>query len=369
GVKLDHAAHVAGLLFGLATGWAYYGRGLRRPGLAGAVSVLLLLPTLGYAAHPIWDARYHTHHARRAYRAGDEEAEEIAWERVRNLDPGNWSAGVRLALLRDDPVCLEEIVLPRSWSNRGVILSAYVKLARVRFEAGDLKAADEVVDALLEKFERPPVEPLRALANAAQRAGDTETATMLYASLAEYESESSAWDAALRSLDFYGATLRNPGLSPEMRRIRTTAAANVAFRAAGGLDRDELDDQTRTAHELQVAAFTRLIEASTRIVAGAEPQPERLGELHVWLKRIYLSLADNSRSDDRDANYLFLSAYWWWKELEGKDAPEQRDGVRNRLAAALRAGDPRVQALVGDWLRERGLPNLDVELAEGAGGG
>jgi membrane associated rhomboid family serine protease len=370
GVKLDHAAHIAGLLFGLAAAVAYYGRGTRRPGLAALVSTLLLLPTLGYAAHPLWDARYYAHRATRAFEAGDEEAETRAWERVRVLEPESWRAGVRLALLRDDPAYLEEISLPRSWSNRGVILSAYVKLARNRFETGDLKAADAVVDALLEKFERPPVGPLRALANAAQLAGDTKTATMLYASLAEYESESSAWDAALRSLDFYGGTLRNPRLSPEMRRIRTTAAASVAFRAAGGLDRDELGDQeTRTAYELDVAEFTRLVEASTRIVAGAEPPPERLGELYGWLKRIYVSLADNTRSDDRDAAYLFLSAYWWWRELEGAAGAEQREGVRNRFAAALRMGDPRVQALVEDWFRERGLPKPDVELAEQGSGG
>jgi hypothetical protein len=32
-------------------------------------------------------------------------------------------------------------------------------------------------------------------------------------------------------------------------------------------------------------------------------------------------------------------------------------------------GDPRVQALVEDWFRERGLPKPDVELAEQGSGG
>ncbi len=351
-VRLDHAAHIGGLAFGLLAGLATYTRRGLRP-LRGAIAFLLLavLP-IAYAAHPFRNPDYLVLQATIAEGAGDLGAAEDAYAQLWKIRPGHPIAAARLALRRDDPGYLEGLSAPVGREECYGRLDALLSLALSR-----ATSAPERAQELLERTREIPLGPPQAwiaFAAEATARGAPSLAVRAQEIALTRLAETESWPVAAALLDPLLSRASQPGLEGEERRRHARTALGVAQRAAAGLGsgaRLDRADHARLEERLRDAGL--LLET----LAATAPPAEDLLE---GLSALWSRLADNSESDA-------IGAY----RLRAARSLEEALGGGERVEALFRGayldgrdcGDGAVEAAARDWLLAHGVPLPHGELA------
>jgi membrane associated rhomboid family serine protease len=323
-VRVDHAGHAGGFLFGLLAGLAYYTRRGVRPARGAIVAAALALLPVAYVSHPFLDPQYQIWRARRAYSAGDFADAAARYERAKELDPTALdTAGAR-----------EEL------------LDAYLRVAA---EGGPDTA--RLVDAARSLGGRDPRSWLRfaAQAEAGQRADEAYVAWREAAALLP---DRAAWLPLERALRLLRARKPPPLLE----------TLGVARGAAAGLGAG-LVPEARAALEAELAGTADAVSQE----ALATPHGKEVAN---GLAELYRILAENTGEAARKPRYRLRSADWLWRAAEGPMVPDE---VAARFGAALTEaalhGDAGARAAAEQWFRERGLPVPAPDLEGEEGGG
>ncbi len=321
-VRVDHAGHAGGFLFGLLAGLSYYTRrGVRRVRGAVVAVALSLLP-VAYVARPFLDAGYQVWRARRAYVARDFPEAAEAYERARELDPAALDTG----------------------GAREELVDVYLRLA----EGPDGTQLVEAARALGGRDPRPWLRFAEA-AEARERNGEAYVAWREAASLLP---DRTAWLPLERALRLLRARKEPSAL--ETIVVARGAAAGLA---AG------LPAEARAALETELALTADALAARELSAPSGKEVAKGLAEL-------YRILAENAAEDARRPRYRLRSADWLWRAAEGPVAPEDVQArFRATLTEAVLYGDPEARQAAERWFRERGLPIPEPDLEGEEGGG
>ena len=325
-VRVDHAGHAGGFLFGLLAGLSYYTRRGVRPLRGALVAVALVALPLAYVARPFLEPDYQIWRARREYSARDFAAAAKSYERARELDP----EAMDRAGARDQ------------------LLDCYLRLAVPLL--GDPEAS-RLIEAAQALGGRQP-EPWITLAHEAETRQRADEAYVAWREAAARLPAQAAWVPLGRALRLLRARENPPHL--EMLDVARGAAAGLAA---------DFPEATLASLEKEIADAAEAVAAAA--LAGS-PEPEvarRLSEL-------YRTLAENAGEEARKPRYRLRSAEWLWRASEG---PVVSDEIAARFRAALTEAalyhDGAAQEAAAQWFRERGLavPEPDLEGEEGGG--
>ena len=355
GMQIDHAGHIGGLLIGLLAGLAFYTRRGIRPIRGVAVALLLVAPALAYAAGPVFSVTYHWF---RYDSAQNRDEREVALRGVLGVDDGNVRARRLLAVLADDPSILEPIPIQKTALDANRLVAAWLALAERRLERAPEEAA-----ALAERA--------AAVENAvhvgwlefgmrAEEAGQAELAKVsferAYEAMKAMRRAGLLWRPAwerLKMLEKSGFDRSDPEFF--------TAWLKLAGEAAGGL-RSGNPDLALTLRRIEEEAETIASRADDKLPYGRP--------LAAYLARL-AAFADED--GPRIADLDIRMAIWWWLGALDHDDDETLEMARGRFEtawqSAFRTRNFYPQALAESWLKKRGFPLPEPELAEEEDGG
>jgi membrane associated rhomboid family serine protease len=351
--KLDHAAHLGGLVFGLLGGLALFGRQRLRLGRGLLAALLLAVLPLAAAAYPQWSKDHIPHlrgAAERAARAGNTTKQRRVLARIIDLDPQNPIACAQLALLDDDPAPLERAREPAGDHEKHPFVLASLKLGNARLES-DPETARRLIARAAEI-------PMRSLAELWLLYGRdwrqrelTELASIAFDYAAKLLPTNRSWEAAYLAMPLYGKRLTETGLTPEQRGVAALETAKMLLRAAGGLADDRVPDEAeRVKYEQWLARFASQLSGIAKTLDDSAP--ESLPALRLAIYKLWERIAKNTEDSPDEAQYYFLSGVWWWIATDGAEP----DAIAARMRAALElATDPVLKARIANWARSKGL--------------
>lgn len=364
-VKLDHAAHLAGMGFGLIGGLALFGKERAHVGRGLAAAALLALLPLAIAAWPNWqksDAKGLVDRARWAQTKGDEAKAHRLYEFALELDPGNTIAGCRLAAMDDDPKRLDGLREAVGNHEKRPAILVRLLLAERRFQSDRETATRltrEASEIRLKEDEEKLQDGVRWLrfAKAAQQAERFDLAQLAFETAAKDLPPHEKWRGAVPALPAIVRSVRRPGSTKSERLERALRAAQLARTAVGSLtDKVPPEDQG----EFRKILVSGLLELDK--LARLINQPVLFDELAT----AWHEYAENTLEIGAGRPEAFLrAAVQRW----------QAEGVTDRVkkafqTAAEEAREEKNAAVEKEalaWFEARGLPAPN--LADSKGGG
>jgi|GEM_PF-2591763 len=360
GAQIDNAGHLGGFLCGLIPGLAYFPRSRLRPMLGTAVLVLMVVPSIAYAARPFRYPGYYTYRAQQARVLGNADAEAEAWRQYLGLRPDDVRVRVRVAFLQNDPETLEGLQ-PERAAEANMVAAAWLTLAGRRLE-DDPESAQQ------------SMERAKAVANAVvpqawmefgQRAVAAEQQDLATFAFREaYEASRlmgrgvAHWRPALAMLETLAREAGDPVEEEMLRRL-----LQLGREAAPGLGHLEGELHDRFERQLVNIGIVGIARAR-----AAEGEVER--DLALALSELFGAMAQQTPEDSPKIAELDLQmAVWWWVAAEDKGGEETLEMGAGRFGTAWqsahRTKNERVEKLARDWFERRGLPVPTPELADG----
>ena len=388
GVRVDHAAHLGGLTYGVVAGLAWFTKRGPRPRRGWAVCLVLALAPALYAAYPYWNVDFFLFRGQRAFRSSHPKEAEAAYARVLELDPGHPIAGARLAWIREDPGLLEGLQ-PRDRKSRILLVETHLDFAQ-QSVLTDAAQALRLAKAAFAIERGGPMERGRwtrwfyegILAEGAAQPVIAEFYFDAAEELLTPEDRRNVawWRLAERLLGKAARGFTEQGLDLEERTARAREAIEMALAASAGLGENSgLDREAASRLEAEVAGFAVTLARWARTLEDTEHPPAALEDLYGNLTTLYFRLAENGAPGRRIPTYRFRAARIAERRLGLLEAPppeecERVEGLyRAAYAEAREWNHPVIIAQAGHWLRARGIeppePEDDGDLADSGDGG
>ncbi|MHC4937792.1 MAG: rhomboid family intramembrane serine protease [Planctomycetota bacterium] len=356
--RIDNAGHIGGLLMGLLAGAAFYTRRGLRPARGIAVMLVLLAPTLVYAAHPFKSLTYWGYRYRKA-ESDDQRIEAL--RALGDLDPQSAWVAARLADLTDDPAPLRRLTPKRS-SDAELIVHTWLELAKRRLEKNPNEAR-LFAEAAAQLTHAAYVGWLD-FGRLADEAGLTDLAeqsfVLAYDAMKARRMQSELWRPAWARLIVQ--TREKPDLQ-DVEVFRQWLA--LAGETAAGLPR--VDEEKRPVLLALLEAVREVAETAVRAAL-----PEVRKSMARALSDYYGRLADAMPEDAPHLAVLDLRmAELWWLGAEDPTDPEARELAAGRFEtawnSARRTGNVAVEVRCRSWFDTQKIPH--PELADPDDGG
>jgi membrane associated rhomboid family serine protease len=361
GGKLDHAGHLGGLALGLLAGLAFYTRRGPKPMRGVAVALLLVLPSLAYAAQPVYSLRFWLYR----YETAQEDPARIeALRGVLGVDPQAAWAAARLAGLTDDPTPLLELAPPKQSGDAQRVVRAWLELAERRLQEQPDQARQFAEEAA--KLSHAAFVGWLRFGRLADEAGLSELAEYsfreAYAAMKVRRMEGDLWRPAWARLVL--KTREKPDLTDP---AIVQEWLGLAGEAAGGI---------RVVAEEQRPLLAKILDGvrdvAENAVRTAEGDDKR--SMARALSEYYARLASSLPEDAPNVPALDLRmAELWWLAAEDPADSETLEMAAGRFGtawhSARRAGNPVVEARAKAWFDRQRIPLPEPELAEEEDGG